>query len=244
MNSVVLQMLVTQVQEEDEWDQWLLEVQGKINNCESKVTKRTPFELLHGYRPRFAKGNMRNLSETLNKWVCPEELWNEAREASERSKAKMKADYDRHRHDNTKFVIGEIVVMATVPTHTGESTKLQRKYKGPLTVTEVLPGDVYRVMQLKEDPKRQFTTAAHVSQLKSWKLEDRSQDSTSNEDREPINPGLTEPVDNARRSNRVRRRPTKGLCRNIKKKKLCNYQFLLLLCSIFVVKLLFLYFKF
>jgi len=39
-----------------------------------------------------------------------------------------------------------------------------------LTNVEVLPSDVYRVAQLMEGQKRMFTTA-HVSQLKSRKLE-------------------------------------------------------------------------
>jgi len=85
-------------------------------------------------------GKTRELSETVDTWTCPNELWEEAREAFERSKAKMKEDYDLHRHNNTKYTIGEIIVMTTVPTHTGQSTKLQNKYRGPLTITEVLPG--------------------------------------------------------------------------------------------------------
>jgi len=52
INSIVLSMLVAHVTKEDEWDQWLPVVQMQINNSESKVTRRTPFELLHGYRPR------------------------------------------------------------------------------------------------------------------------------------------------------------------------------------------------
>ncbi|KAF0721978.1 Integrase catalytic domain-containing protein, partial [Aphis craccivora] len=223
-NSVVLSMLLTQVTSEDEWDKWLPDVQRQINNSESKVTQRTPFELLHGYRPRFGLGRTRVLSRTVDVWTCPDELWEEAREASEESKARMKDNYDLHRHDNTKYVVGEIVVMTTVPTHTGQSTKLQNKYKGPLTVTEVLPGDIYRVAQLQEDQKRLYTTTAHVSQLKSWKLEEELDETMSNEGDEgqgPINTTSSEeengemlPVqtDNnaeVRKSFRARREPYK-----------------------------------
>lgn len=99
-------------------------------------------------------------------------------------------------------MVSEIVVMAIVPTHIGQSTKLQTQYKGPITVIEVLPGDVYRVMQLKEDPKRQFITTAHMSQLKSWKIEEEnSQSSTGGEkDGELINPGLSGDIEKPRRS--------------------------------------------
>ncbi|CAI6354078.1 unnamed protein product [Macrosiphum euphorbiae] len=222
-NSIVLSMLVAQVTKEDEWDQWLPVVQMQINNSESKVTQRTTFELLHGYRPRFRLGKTRELSETVDTWTCPNELWEEAREASERSKAKMKEDYDLHRHNNTKYTVGEIVVMTTVPTHTGQSTKLQNKYRGPLTITEVLPGDVYRVAQLQEDEKRRFTTTAHVSQLKSWRLEDEPDEASDTSEEEGRGPnGETSCEDDAdpppehqkngkevRRSVRVRKKPTR-----------------------------------
>lgn len=71
--------------------------------------------------------------------------------------------------------------MTTVPIHTGQSTKLQNKYKGPLTITEVLPGDMYRVAQL-QDQKRLYTTTAHVSQLKSWKLMEELDEASSHEE--------------------------------------------------------------
>jgi len=55
-------MIRTQAKNLDEWSDLLLVVQGQINSSESKPTRRTPFELLHGYRPRYALGNLRGLS--------------------------------------------------------------------------------------------------------------------------------------------------------------------------------------
>jgi len=221
-NSVVLSMLLTQVTKEEEWDQWLPDVQRQINNSESKVTQKMPFELLHGYRPRFRLGRSRELSVTADDWTCPDELWKEARETSEESKAKMKESYDLHRHDNTKYVVGEIVVMTTVPIHTGQSTKLQNKYKGPLTITEVLPGDVYCVAHLQEDQKRLYTTTAHVSQLKSWKLMEELDEASSHEEGQSpsdatsskeedveLPPIHTDNKADVRKSTRVRRKPSK-----------------------------------
>jgi hypothetical protein len=124
---------------------------------------------LHGYRHRFTIRKTRELIGTADTWCCPEELWDETREALESLKGKMKAVYDQYRHDNTKYTIGEIVVMITLPSHTSQSTKLKNKYRRPLTNVEVLPSDVYKVAQL-QGQKRMFTTA-HVSQLKSRKLE-------------------------------------------------------------------------
>lgn len=74
INSVILAMLISRAGGEDQWDTLLPEVQRQINNSESKVTRQTPFELLHGYRPRFELGRLRDLSTTAEEWICPSEL--------------------------------------------------------------------------------------------------------------------------------------------------------------------------
>lgn len=126
--------------------------------------------MLHGYRPRYDLGNLRELSTNSEDWTCPEVLRKEVREAMEKEKKQTKTRFDKHRHDHIKYSVGEVIVLSRAPVHTGESTKLQEKYKGPLVVTEVLPGDAYRVAQLEEGARKHFATTAHVSQLKSWKI--------------------------------------------------------------------------
>lgn len=58
--------------------------------------------------------------------------------------------------------------MSTNPVATGESTKLQVRYKGPYSIVEVLPGDTYRIVRLNGS-KRAYDTTAHAEQLKLWK---------------------------------------------------------------------------
>jgi len=58
----------------------------------------------------------------------PQELWNEARQQLENSKMKTKAAFDKHRHDNIHYSVGEIVMMKRCPNATGESQKLQDRY--------------------------------------------------------------------------------------------------------------------
>lgn len=65
-----------------------------------------------------------------------------------KSSAKAKEAYNSHRHDNIKYNVGEILVMRRAPNSTGESTTLQNRFRGPLVITEVLPGDVYWVVEL------------------------------------------------------------------------------------------------
>lgn len=75
VHSVVMAALMTEGSEPDGWDQDLPRIQRYLNNSESKVTSRTPFELLHGYRPRFRLGTLRAVSKTADEWTMPEELW-------------------------------------------------------------------------------------------------------------------------------------------------------------------------
>jgi len=153
-----------------EWAKMLPEVQRLLNNSETKVTGRTPFEMLHGYRPRFEQGALLALSATRDDWTPPEELQTLIRGNMEMENTRRKAVYDKHRHDKIHYSMGEIVVMRRAPKSTGESTKLQDKYRGPLVVTEVLSSDVYRVTELNATRGSRFATTAHVSQLKSWRL--------------------------------------------------------------------------
>jgi len=85
-----------------------------------------------------------------------------------------------------------------------------------------LPGDVFRVAQLQEDQKRLYTTTAHVSQLKSWKLVEEldeasshevgqsPSDATSGEEEDvELLPIHTDNNADVRKSTRVRKKPSK-----------------------------------
>lgn len=85
---------------------------------------------------------------------------------------KMKRRYDAHRLRNVEYEIGTVVFMKTVPSATGESTKLHEKYRGPLVVTRKLPSDTYLVSDLNDGASgRRYASTAHVSQLKLWEPE-------------------------------------------------------------------------
>jgi len=150
-----------------EWAKLLPEVQRLLYNSETKVTGKTPFEMLHGYRPRFEQRALLALSATKDDWTPPEELQARIRENMELENTRRKTAYDMHRHDNIHYAVGEVVFMRRAPSCTGESTKMLDKYRGPLVVIEVLSSDVYRVTELNTMKRSRFATTAHVSQLKS-----------------------------------------------------------------------------
>ncbi|KAL4132494.1 hypothetical protein QTP88_009633 [Uroleucon formosanum] len=177
------------------------EIQHTLTSTRRPVSKRisrTDAENAFRATTRFRLRKTRALTETADTWTCPDELWKEVREASEKAKEKMKEGYDMHRHDNIKYVVGEIVVMTTVPSHTRQSSRLQNKYKGSLTITE----------------------------LKSWRLEEELDETSSYEDKEGREPknatssededvlSLTERKSNnaeVRKSARVQKKPSKLL---------------------------------
>ena len=153
-----------------DWDTNIKEVERNVNNAVNKTTSKTPFELLHGYIPRFHDGALRELTDESEniQWKQPEDLQREAREKIVAQQEVMKSAYDKKHHGGVKFSVGEIVVMKRAPVYTGQPTKTQPRFRGPLVVTKVLPGDTYRVTQLEADSKRFYATTAHTNQLKSW----------------------------------------------------------------------------
>ncbi|GBN30027.1 hypothetical protein AVEN_67207-1 [Araneus ventricosus] len=85
------------------------------------------------------------------------------------SLVKVNAYYDKKKLDKLSFRKGEIVAIRRNPKATGESTKSQPRYRGPMVVTEILSSDTYRISQLEPSNGRLYATTAHISQLKAWK---------------------------------------------------------------------------
>jgi len=142
----------------------LRELQHIINHSESKANLRTPFEFLHGYRPKLGwiLGCIRApwaLTLISNEWAALEELRQSAR-----------YQHNQHRHYHTYYSLGEIVLIKTAPENTGESAKLQDRYRGILVVSEVLPSDVYRVVELNNS-KRPISRPIRVRRAPGWTQE-------------------------------------------------------------------------
>ncbi|KAK8776212.1 hypothetical protein V5799_030443 [Amblyomma americanum] len=159
-----------------EWDIGLKGVEAFLNTSYNKSTGRTPFEVLYGYNPKFHDGALREIAETEDNvaWTNPEQLQAEVRTRILDSQAKYKKRFDMRHCSGDTLKAGDVVVMRCAPEHTGEPTKTQPRYKGPLVVTEVKPNDTYGVAALKGTRSRHYATTAHISSLKTW--------STSNKD--------------------------------------------------------------
>ncbi|UYV66976.1 hypothetical protein LAZ67_4003508, partial [Cordylochernes scorpioides] len=189
VNRTVLSTIATSIEDprRKDWDLKIKEVERDLNNAVNKTTNKTPFETLHGYSPRFHDEILRRLAdEDVDPWTEPDRIQESVRTQIENKQEIMKTYYDKKKCRTIQFEVGEIVVMRHVPKMTGEPTKAQPKYRGPLIITEVLPSDTYRVTQLSERTSGRFyTTTAHISQLKSWHSEEDDSATEESPDEEP-----------------------------------------------------------
>ena len=183
VNRTVLPVIQARIEndEEETWDCDMLEVQRDLNTAFNKTTGKSPFELLYGYRPNF-QGPLRRLNEREGEdRGDPENIRQAARQKILDAHEKWKRYHDKKRARAPTYSVGEVVYMRRAPKQTGESTKLQAKYRGPLVVTDVLPADTYRVCQLERSDGRTLMTTAHVSALKSFGAAENEDDEEEND---------------------------------------------------------------
>lgn len=165
-SKTLLPMLTIQAQDQKLWDQKLREVERDINNTESKTTRYTPFELIHGYRPQFHSSVLRLLDGVGNQLLNSAELQAKSRDNILKTQVSMKERYDQKRNKSISYEVGEMVAILRAP-NPDQSTKLQTKYRVPLQIIGKLPGNTYRVAEMARDGKHIYATTAHVSQLKA-----------------------------------------------------------------------------
>ncbi|XP_075741387.1 uncharacterized protein LOC142790432 [Rhipicephalus microplus] len=147
----------------------LSEAECSLNNAVNKTIGKTPFEMLHGYRPEFHSVALKRLVESkASEWEEPGGLRERVRQRLVSEQKKMKVAYDKHHFPAKMYGVGDVVFMTRAPEQTEKPAKTQPKYRGPLVITAVLPADTYRVADLDETRASRFATTAHVSQLKCW----------------------------------------------------------------------------
>ncbi|GBL84760.1 hypothetical protein AVEN_93803-1 [Araneus ventricosus] len=102
------------------------------------------------------------------------------------SLVKTNSYYDENKSGKVSLRKGDIVAVRGKPNTTGESTKTQPRYRGPMVVAQVRPSDTYRISQLEPRNGRPYATIVHVSQLKAWRSwNEDDDDSNTNSHNEP-----------------------------------------------------------
>lgn len=148
------------------------EIQRNLNVCINRSTGKSAFELLYGYKPRFADASLQRITSLAanDENADPEILRQIAAEHIEKAQAKMKNAFDRKVCPGDTLIDGEIVfIRYPPPSGTGEPTKASPKYKGPFVVHHRVAGDIYCLQNLKHEGSDQGLVNVHISQVRSWK---------------------------------------------------------------------------
>ncbi|GBM27362.1 hypothetical protein AVEN_120950-1 [Araneus ventricosus] len=102
------------------------------------------------------------------------------------SLVKTNSYHDKNKSGKVSLCKGDIVAVRRKPNTTGESTKTQPRYRGPMVVTQVHPSVTYRISTLEPRNGRPYATIVHVSQLKVWRSWNEDDDgSSTNSHNEP-----------------------------------------------------------
>ena len=193
VNRTLIPAMITAVNGENQhdWDQHIKNIEWDFNSSINKTTGEAPFVTLLGYLPRKNSGGLRFLTTDGEVYEPPKEVQEKVRQRIEEEQRKYKERYDQHRVQGCKYELGDLVYMKTNPISTGESTKLQSRFKGPYVIEGKLPADTYLLRHLTSNRKNVCRTTASVSQLKIWRggncseePEDDSEEFTK-DDKEP-----------------------------------------------------------
>ena len=93
--------------ESENWDREIKQIERDINcTIISAAIREAPFKALLGYLPRLNKGNLRLLTET---YRPQNKIQNIIRQEIIETQARYQNHYNRNRHVNVKFNVGDIV---------------------------------------------------------------------------------------------------------------------------------------
>lgn len=98
------------------------------------------------------------------------------------SQRQNKEYYDKRSNKNVKFSRCDIVYVKVDHVNTGESTKLQPRYKGPYVISKELTNVSYVISRLVGGRKMHRPLTAHDSQLKLWRGRDKYSELDNNDE--------------------------------------------------------------
>lgn len=170
VNAIVLRCLATSTDDIEctDWDLTLMEVQWAINNSVHRITKCKPFEVMHKYRAEgLVNDPLAKEIEELNERMgnstndYPTENLNKhrTRECKTISERKKRPE---------KFSNGDLVLVKREAPATGQSRKLEPKYKGPYIISRELRYDRYVVTDIPGEQQggKRFSSVVGFDRLK------------------------------------------------------------------------------
>lgn len=153
VNRTLVPLLQVTAETEETWDRKLAEMENQLNNAVNKTIGDTPFHVLYGYYPSVNDGIIRH--------IVTDESYENVVQLQQQIRQRILDEHKcwKEKHASThaepiKYKLGEVVFLKRANVSTGESIKLQLKYRGPLVITEVLENDTYRVAAIRSQRDR------------------------------------------------------------------------------------------
>ena len=161
---------LSQQTDSKDWDERLDQAQWGINNTFHRATGVAPFVLLFNYRSRNPNGDVvESAIQDVLDWniiVRREDTIEKIRQDQE----KQRIRYNAKRSNAEEYGPGDLVVIEREAAATGDSRKLQPRFRGPYVVTKKLQCDRYRVEDVPEIQRtqRRYVNTVPVDKLKRW----------------------------------------------------------------------------
>lgn len=173
VNQEINRYLRTTTEDARKWDVNLSTLQWILNSQENKTNGCSPNEVVFRFKLRDCLSNkiLAVLQEEADEMVADDApTFDEIVKRVDTEKAKWKARFDASHRAPKKYEQGDLVLIENIAPATGESRKLEPRYRGPYVVQKVLDKDRYLVGDIDGAQRTQkpFLSVFTTDKLKSW----------------------------------------------------------------------------
>lgn len=173
VNQTILSYLRTTTEEPRDWDMSLHVLQWSINSTKNSTTGYCPNELIFDYKPidliqnRIVAAVQDDITDE-NTTLSDKRVLAIENIRTERERWKKRFD-GRHIRPTT-YQEGDLVLIQNVPQATGESRKLDPKYRGPYIIVRVLGNDRYLIEDIPDmnATSRKFCSVFSSDKIRKW----------------------------------------------------------------------------
>jgi transposase InsO family protein len=182
--------LRTMTENDRKWDENLAKVQWGLNTTVNSTTNVTPQQLLFTYTPNDAAGNLLtttiypDLVEGMRNQEEITRMTNAVIDRIKKVQGQQKIRFDGKHRNPTVYQEDDLVLLRYDSPATGESRKLERKYRGPYLVSKVIGNDRYLVVDVpgSQQTQKPFKSIYASDRMKPWCNLEGDEDGDSDEE--------------------------------------------------------------